>query len=186
MAWPKPTPEIIEARRVAKAAREREKRAAMTPEQKAAYNAAGRKRAAKRYDTMDDETRRARWRKSAERLRVKRAEVKTERQRAEAIAFAARATKLKADNRTAFVTTPDALYARARKAIPYGYPEDVREDVANDMVIALLDGELAADEIEKRARQYIAKHYKARDWFTAVSYDAPKPGHEGKTYKDFI
>lgn len=43
---------------------------------------------------------------------------------------------------------------RVRRAVGRALPRDVAEDTVSDMVVAILDGSLALDRIEKEARRY--------------------------------
>lgn len=92
----------------------------------------------------------------------------------------------KKEARAAFNRNPAAIMDRIKRAIPRGYPADVRDDVATDMTIALFDGEIALAEIERAASTFIAKHYRDREWHALISTDAPIAGTDNLRLGDTI
>lgn len=168
---PKRTPEQLAKHREY----ERRRRAAMTPEQRVAYNEKTRVRMARYYARLSDEKKRERIAADNERRRAAR---KAERIAAEKVRRA-QAAKWKAENRAAFDEDAAAIYARISRAIPAGYPSDIRDDVASDISIALLDGELPINGIEREVRRFISAHFSGREWGRIWSLDAAIPGTDG-------
>jgi hypothetical protein len=66
---------------------------------------------------------------------------------------------------------PDALVARVRNTVPRGLPQDVRDDVTSEMVLAVLQGELDIADLNKRVRKFITKYYREAGTFKHVDYD---------------
>lgn len=63
----------------------------------------------------------------------------------------------------------DPLYAAASAAVPRHLPADIRDDVISAMVIAMLEGE----DVTNRSREFIADHFRERDWSMLVSINSP-------------
>lgn len=61
---------------------------------------------------------------------------------------------------------------------------DVREDVIGDMIVAVLAGEIAPNEIENSAKKFIRRHFSLFDPFKHVSIDAPR--RDGGSWHDII
>lgn len=124
------------------------------------------------------------WKERNKRLTDKYRQTYRERKKAEREAIkAAQEAARKAlipvrrkENRAAFDKDPAGLYASIRRAIPRSFPADVRDDIATDISIALLDGEIALDEIETSVSQFLSKHYQGRDWHQNISFDQPIAG----------
>lgn len=98
----------------------------------------------------------------------------------------ARIPLVRAENRRAFDADPAGMYARIRRAVPRHCPSDVRDDIAADISIALLDGELELDEIERSVTRFVSAHYRAREWHEAHSLDAIIPGTDNLRLVDTI
>jgi hypothetical protein len=183
-----------EERRAKNRERVRRQRANWSPEKKAEEQIASRKRMAKHYASMTAEKR---AKKIAAINEARRRRVAPRRAAAAAAAVAAKAQRIAAveaaaaaaeamrvagikqrrtENRQAFNADARGLCARIKAAIPRSFPADIRDDVASDMSIALMDGEIALNEIESKARHFISLHYKAREWHTALSLDAVTAG----------
>ncbi|MBX3543609.1 hypothetical protein [Chelatococcus sp.] len=80
----------------------------------------------------------------------------------------------------------NTLYAVALAAVPRTLPHHVREDVISDLVLAVLEGEIAEADLARVAKSFISKHYRDSGFHTTRSLDAPIPGMDGRTYLDTI
>lgn len=149
----------------------RQIRSSMTPEQRAEYNEKARLRMARNYANLSADRKAEKISAGNERrkarLAAKRAALREARE--------AQAAQWRIENRAAFDRDAAAIYARIRRAIPRTIYADIRDDLATDIAIALLDGELAMTEIEGSVRRFMAAHLKAREWRMA-SLDALIPG----------
>lgn len=66
----------------------------------------------------------------------------------------------------------DALYSRIKKALSYNLDPSILHDAISDIYVAVLSGELAESEIEKRARKYTGRVIRQyADRWGAVSLD---------------
>jgi hypothetical protein len=65
------------------------------------------------------------------------------------------------------------VWSVANKSVPCSLPTDVRDDVISSLCLAVYAGEITADDIPSKARAHISAHYRGRDWWQAVSLDAP-------------
>lgn len=73
-------------------------------------------------------------------------------------------------------STPDYLRL-IEAAIPVGVPDHLRSDMCQDMVLDILEGVLAVEDIEKAARSYMRKVFKMHDLkYRNVSLNQPVPG----------
>lgn len=65
--------------------------------------------------------------------------------------------------------------------MPRSLPDQVRADVRQDMLVDLVSGEIAKDDVAKSLSRYIARHYKKYDnRFHTVS------GTENQKWADLI
>src|SRR5690606_311875 len=72
----------------------------------------------------------------------------------------------------------NALYAAANGAVPRSLPPHARDDIVSEIVLAVLDGALAMEDINKAAARFVSSYWKARQLFT-LSLDAPIAGTDG-------
>lgn len=64
------------------------------------------------------------------------------------------------------------LYAAALAVVPRFSPED-RDDIAADLVLAMLEGDLAVHDLQERAPEYVRRHFRLFSRKRDVSLDAP-------------
>lgn len=154
-------------------AKERKRR--RSPEVRAQRNASERARIAK----MTPEQRK---RDSARRAALSRkyyAKQKAERDAVKAAQQAERQANAPAwrkEARAAFDRDHTGLQRRIHKAVPRHFPKDIRDDIAMDITVALLDGEISLSEIEARANHYARRNFQVREWWSTVSLDLPIAG----------
>lgn len=71
--------------------------------------------------------------------------------------------------------------------IPRGLPDFMRADLASDITLALLEGELKFENLESEARSYLTAHRKMfPDKWGPVSIDETIPGTDGLTIADTL
>ncbi len=77
------------------------------------------------------------------------------------------------------------LVSKVNKAVPRGLPEEIRADICQDIICAILMGEMKEEDLQGSMKDFIAQGKKmfANKW-DFMSLDAPIPGMEGKTYMD--
>lgn len=84
-------------------------------------------------------------------------------------------------------TTGADLVMAVNKAVPRGLPEELRADICQDLICAVLAGEIAVENIGGSVKEFIAA---GRKLFTNkwqfLSLDAPMPGMDGKTFMETI
>lgn len=72
-------------------------------------------------------------------------------------------------------------------ALPRGLPEQIRGDVAQDMILGILSGEIDEDQIERQVRKYLRSHYKAVETpYLAISLNQPVPGTDDQNWGDVL
>lgn len=82
------------------------------------------------------------------------------------------------------VPTRHTLWTEARRAVSYGLPHDVQDDLISDIVLMRLEGfSGSATDAMKTA---LRSHSAMRGTFTETSLDAPLPGHSDLTLLDLI
>jgi hypothetical protein len=84
-----------------------------------------------------------------------------------------------------------ALVLLVNKAVPKGWPDSVRADVCQDLIVSILSGEIRRDEVDESVQRYIRQHFKTLPmrWEgdrTRTSIDAPLPGAEDLTLHDLL
>jgi hypothetical protein len=79
---------------------------------------------------------------------------------------------------------PDEVYRRVVAAIPKTLPRFARDDIASELCLAVLEGKLLVDNIEKEVAGFMRSYNREYDTFKTVSLDAPVPGRDGETYMD--
>lgn len=80
----------------------------------------------------------------------------------------------------------NALYAAVMAALPVHLPPIAREDVASDMMLAVLDGQLELGDLQSRAKEFVRRHWKMFGTFRDISLDAPAGPIGNATIGDFI
>lgn len=66
------------------------------------------------------------------------------------------------------------LYHNAQNAVSSRLPPHVRDDVISEIILAVLEGDLAEADISKHAGKFLAAHYKMHPTkFGPISLDAP-------------
>lgn len=169
---------LTAAQRKRRSENEKARRARFTPEQHEEYNRKAAAAQRKRYANMTAEQRRRRVEQSIDYARRKAAERRAKRE-AEAAAREAernaRRPAVKAANREALLINSNEVYDRIMEALP-PLAYDDRADITNDIVIALLDGDITIDEIKSAAGPFVTAHFKARGYHDMLSLDATIPG----------
>lgn len=74
------------------------------------------------------------------------------------------------------VVVSHPLLQAARAAVPSGLPRHVRDDVIGSLVLAALEGTIAASEMGQKTAGFVRAFYRDLDQFTTLSLDAPIPG----------
>ena len=80
--------------------------------------------------------------------------------------------------------TSDSIWAEARRAVSYGLPHDVQDDLISDIVLMRLEG--FPGSAAEAARIAMRSHSIMRGTFTERSLDAPIPGHDDLRLMDLI
>lgn len=80
----------------------------------------------------------------------------------------------------------NGLYAAVMAALPAHLPPIARDDVAADMMLAVLDGQLELGDLESRAKEFVRRHWKMFGTFRVVSLDAPAGPTGNATIGDFL
>lgn len=78
------------------------------------------------------------------------------------------------------------LVSKVNKAVPRGLPEEIRADICQDIICAVLMGDMNADDLSGASiKDFIAQGKKMfADKWQFISLDAEVPGMGGKTYLD--
>ena len=95
------------------------------------------------------------------------------------------------ENRWPFLNqekTPQTdLLIKVNNALPNGLPEQVRSDVAQDIILGVLSGEITESALAIDVQKYIRAHYKKMEWrFDTLSLNAPVPGSDGGSWDDIL
>lgn len=78
------------------------------------------------------------------------------------------------------------LIAKVNRAVA-GLPPQVRGDVAQDMILGVLSGDVSKDDLMANAKKYITRYYGSYDnRFACLSFDQPVPGTDGQQWADKI
>lgn len=68
----------------------------------------------------------------------------------------------------------ERIMERINAAVPRHYQRDLRDDVVSDMTLAWIEGRLRADDIEKRARDFVNARFKSdHNKWGDISLDVP-------------
>lgn len=73
----------------------------------------------------------------------------------------------------------NALYSAVRSAIPDHLNPVARDDIAADMMLAVLEGQLDLADLKSRAKEFTRQHWKMFGTIGVISLDAPA-GHGSK------
>lgn len=100
-------------------------------------------------------------------------------------------TRRTRDNRWPFVnddrTEAHKLVTLVNGALPRHLPEQIRADVAQDMILGVLTGEITEQGLELQVRKYLRKHYKTVETpYLAISLNQPVPGTDGRNWNDIL
>lgn len=95
------------------------------------------------------------------------------------------------DNRWPFANQDrieaNTLVARVNAALPYELPEQVRADVAQDVILGVLEGRISEDRLAADIKTFIRWHYRNVEWrYDTLSLDAPVPGTEDMRWDEVI
>lgn len=72
-------------------------------------------------------------------------------------------------------------------SVPGGLPPDVRADLCQDMIVALLSGDITRDQVAGSVKEFTRRAFKAAPQkYGHVSFDAPLPGYDGRTLHDVL
>lgn len=73
------------------------------------------------------------------------------------------------------------------KAIPRSVPEQVRADVAQEIILGVLEGEITLEQVATQAKKYLSRLWREYDsQFSFVSLDRPIPGSDGRSWHDIL
>lgn len=76
-----------------------------------------------------------------------------------------------------------ALMKYVNEIVPRALPEHVRADVCQDILVDVVSGEISADQLKNKMKEYVRRAYKFMpSKFGAVSLDAFIYGEEGATF----
>ncbi|MBB4857207.1 transposase [Novosphingobium chloroacetimidivorans] len=79
------------------------------------------------------------------------------------------------------------LFARIRRAVPSGLEQSLRDDVTSELYLAVLQGDITIDAIERHARTYVGRAFTL--WASAFgpqSLDAPLGTDDDRSLADLI
>lgn len=86
-----------------------------------------------------------------------------------------------AETKEAMSRNPGVIFSQIRRAVSANkYPVDVIDDIASDMMIGLLQGDMPLSEIKASVARYAQEHYRQRGWKKTLSLHAPRfPSGDG-------
>jgi len=84
----------------------------------------------------------------------------------------------------AITLAPEKVFEMINKAVSRALPKFVRDDVVGSMSLAVMEGTLFVENIDKEAAKFLKAYNREFDQFKTVSLDAPVPGCDGMTYLD--
>jgi hypothetical protein len=77
------------------------------------------------------------------------------------------------------------LVLKVNAAVPRGLPEEFRADICQDIILAILTGEMKESELANGVRHFVKVGQKMfGDRWSTLQLDAPIPGLDGVTYLD--
>lgn len=71
---------------------------------------------------------------------------------------------------------PEDVYRVVGRAVSSALPKHMRDDVISNMLLAVLEGELLLEHVEKRVREYVTGYNRMYDHHGNVSLDTYIPG----------
>ena len=82
----------------------------------------------------------------------------------------------------------NALVLKVNKLVARDLPEQVRADVAQDLILGVLAGDFSEDELAAHVKKCVTKHYRTieKNQFRDLSWDAPVPGTDGGRWDDLV
>lgn len=95
-------------------------------------------------------------------------------------------TQIASQESRAKALTADAVYAAADRAISRNLPPHLRDDIVSCMVLAALEGQIAIENMAKRAASFISGWFGDQHWRDNVSIDDTIPGRGRQTYAEAI
>ena len=78
------------------------------------------------------------------------------------------------------------IYHAVNKAVSFGIPAHIRDDVIGSMILAVLEGDLALDQVKARAREFSAAYHREAGTYKTISIDAPVHGTDDLRLIDTI
>lgn len=78
----------------------------------------------------------------------------------------------------------NAIYRTVREAIPAHLDPVARDDIAQDMVLAVLEGDLTLTDLRARAQEFVRQHWKLFGTRRLISLDAPIAAGSKTTFGD--
>ncbi|WP_312222544.1 hypothetical protein [Rhizobium rhizoryzae] len=81
---------------------------------------------------------------------------------------------------------PDKIFELINKAVSRALPRFVRDDVIGAMSLAVMEGQLLVENIDKEAAKFLRSYNREFDQFKTVSLDAPLAGTDGLTLMDSL
>lgn len=82
----------------------------------------------------------------------------------------------KRKSKTAIVLNPDVVYRQIMAAIPRVWPRHVRDDIAGEMCLAVLEGKILVTDIDKEVRKFMTVYNRVYETYRTTSLDAPVAG----------
>ncbi len=82
-------------------------------------------------------------------------------------------------------TSPEEVYPRAMAAPPSGLPRFIRDDVVNNLCLAILEGQINVNDKAAQAKVFLRAYNREYDTFQTVSLDVQIPGTK-TTYLDAL
>lgn len=79
------------------------------------------------------------------------------------------------------------LLSFVNNLIPRRIPDDIRADICQDMIVAILTGETTRSQLDKDHRSFISKIFAQYPWkYKWISFDAPLSDEGGRTLHDIM
>lgn len=85
-----------------------------------------------------------------------------------------------------FGRTDDPMIAAVNDAVSKDWDEDIRQEVAQEMILALLEGRLTIDRLQQEAPRYRRRTLGAAPPFGSVPLQWPVPRTRNLTYEDTL
>lgn len=71
--------------------------------------------------------------------------------------------------------------------VPKSWPEEIRADVCQDMIVAILQGEHSQEEVRADVKKFISRVLQESPWkYKWISFDAPRGDEDGRTLHELI